>query len=51
MLLEGSLQRFSFGACSGYALSKAFNLVSFPYDEVFDSWMGGEEFVGMELRV
>ena len=29
---------------SGYAFPKAFNLVSFPYDEVFDSWMGGEEF-------
>ena len=33
----------------GYAFPKAFNLVSFPYDEVCDSWMGEEfQWYGIE---
>ena len=37
VMLEGGLQRFSFGACSGYIYSQMqFNLVGSPYDEVFD---------------
>ena len=43
-MLERGLQSFSFGTCSGYALPKAFNLVGFPYDEVFGSLLGGVEF-------
>ena len=36
-MLEGGLWRLSFGACSGYVFPKAFILVGFPYDEVYDS--------------
>ena len=42
MALNGLLQRFSFGACSAYVLQRLFNLVEFPCDEVFGSWMWKE---------
>ena len=43
-------RRFSFGVCSGYS-HRQFNLVDFPYDEVFHSRVGGAEFqwYGIEI--
>ena len=43
-MLEGGLRRFPFKVSNGHVLSKAFNLVGFPYNEVFDSLLRGVEF-------